>query len=373
MMGESKQLGAFAQDGASASSRVHGGDALAMGLNVSHRDRSPLDFSVNVNPLGPSPAALVAAHEALQQVDAYPDRGCCNLRCALGEHYDVDLAAIVCGNGASDLVWRLAAATRPAQVLVCAPTFSEYAEAARFHGAQVREFALDAAHDFDVPAAFVAAVAPETDIVFICNPNNPTGGLVDQAVLDAVAQRCEEVGALLVIDECFLGFDARAARLSFVRRAAQSQNVLVLNAFTKTYGLAGLRLGYVVTGNERLRSSLTAAGQAWPVSSVAQAAGIAALGDAEYLRHACQLVEAERSWLSRELAARGFACVPSSANYLLFRSGDEGLPQRLLEQGVLVRPCASFSGLDSHWTRIAVRTHPENLQLIAALDSCREV
>lgn len=349
--------------------RVHGGDVQAMGLQPSASCNALLDFSVNVNPLGPSPAALAAAREALERVDVYPDRECRALCHALGEHHGIDPAAVVCGNGASDLIWRLVAAARPAEALVCAPTFSEYAEAARFNGAQVHEFALDAEDNFDVRAAIADAVAPNTGIVFVCNPNNPTGRLVDSSVLESLAQRCEDRGAFLVVDECFLSFCSRAGELSFMRRAARSQNVVVLNAFTKTYGLAGLRLGYLITGNERLRASIATAGQAWPVSSVAQAAGIAALGDAAYLDRACQLVGAERAWLASELARLGFAPVPSCANYLLFHSAVDDLPQRLLEHGILVRPCSSFSGLDDRWVRIAVRTHGENAQFVRALKS----
>lgn len=352
-----------------APSRVHGGNAQIMGLRSPAGSDFVLDFSVNVNPLGPSPAALAAASEELKRSDAYPDRNCYALRQSLGECHGIDLEAIVCGNGASDLIWRLAAATCPSEVLVCAPTFSEYGEAARFFGARVREFALDTACNFDVTASFAQTVTPTTDIVFVCNPNNPTGRLVDSMVLESLAQRCEETGALLVVDECFLGFHPHADELSLARRAARSQHIAVLNAFTKTFGLAGLRLGYLITGNERLRASIIAAGQAWPVSSIAQAAGIAALKDVVYLDRARQLVTVERSWLASELEELGFVVVPSSANFLLLHSEAGELPQRLFECGILVRPCSSFSGLDDHWIRIAVRTRNENIRLIRALES----
>ena len=149
---------------------------------------------------------------------------------------------------------------------MCAPTFSEYAEAASYYGACVQEFPLSEADDFDVPASFARAIEGPGDVAYLCNPNNPTGRLVDPRVIDAAACRCEQVGALLVVDECFLGFAPDARERSVAARAACSRHVAVLSAFTKLYGMAGLRLGYLISGNAQLLEGIRRAGQAWPVS-----------------------------------------------------------------------------------------------------------
>ena len=275
-------------------------------------------------------------------------------------------ALVVCGAGASDIIWRLAAAVRPKRIVVCAPTFSEYAEAASYYGACVQEFPLSEADDFDVPASFARAIEGPGDVAYLCNPNNPTGRLVDPRVIDAAACRCEQVGALLVVDECFLGFAPDARERSVAARAACSHHVAVLSAFTKLYGMAGLRLGYLISGNAQLIEGIRRAGQAWPVSSVAEAAGIAALEDVEYVSRTRDVLAGERAWLSHELSSLGLSVVPSDANFLLVRTPAKDIPERLYKQGVLVRTCDSFSILSRFWCRVAVRTHKENARLAMA-------
>ncbi len=349
--------------------RVHGGSARSLGLADEHGARPPhvLDFSVNVNPLGPSPRAVDAARQALAHIDAYPDRESRALTRALAASYGVPAESIVCGAGASDLICRLAAALRPRRAIVCAPTFSEYAEAATRFGADVQEVPLSEEDGFDVPCAFARAIAGPGDVAFLCSPNNPTGRLIAPDVLTAVADRCEKTGALLVVDECFLGFSPDAASRSLAVRAGSSRHVAVLSAFTKFYGMAGLRLGYLICGNADILEGVRAVGQIWPVSSVAEAAGAAALLDTDYLARTRRVVESERAWLARELSALGLSVVPSSANYLLFRAPESDLGKRLYERGILVRTCASFSGLSSFWYRVAVRTRKENETLVCAL------
>ena len=302
--------------------RAHGGSTQSLGIACEGDASDLIDFSVNVNPAGPSPRAVAAACKALSRIDAYPDRESLALVRALARAQGIPEDTIVCGAGASDIIWRLAAAVRPERIVVCAPTFSEYAEAASYYGACVQEFSLSEADDFDVPASFARAIEGPGDVAYICNPNNPTGRLVDPRVIDA--------------------------------------------AFTKLYGLAGLRLGYLISGNAQLLEGIRRAGQAWPVSSVAEAAGIAALEDVEYVSRTRDVLAGERAWLSHELSSLGLSVVPSDANFLLVRTPAKDIPERLYKQGVLVRTCDSFSVLSRFWCRVAVRTRKENAQLAMA-------
>ena len=346
--------------------RAHGGSTQSLGIACEGGASDLIDFSVNVNPAGPSPRAVAAACKALSRIDAYPDRESIALVRALARVQGIPEDTIVCGAGASDIIWRLAAAVRPKRIVVCAPTFSEYAEAASYYGACVQEFPLSEADDFDVPASFARAIEGPGDVAYLCNPNNPTGRLVDPRVIDAAACRCEQVGALLVVDECFLGFAPDARERSVAARAACSRHVAVLSAFTKLYGMAGLRLGYLISGNAQLIEGIRRAGQAWPVSSVAEAAGIAALEDVEYVSRTRDVLAGERAWLSRELSSLGLSVVPSDANFLLVRMSAKDIPERLYKQGVLVRTCDSFSVLSRFWCRVAVRTRKENARLAMA-------
>ena len=346
--------------------RTHGGSSQSLGIACEGGASDLIDFSVNVNPAGPSPRAVAAACKALSRIDAYPDRESRALVRALARAQGIPEDTIVCGAGASDIIWRLAAAVRPKRIVVCAPTFSEYAEAASYYGACVQEFPLSEADDFDVPASFARAIEGPGDVAYLCNPNNPTGRLVDPRVIDAAACRCEQVGALLVVDECFLGFAPDARERSVAARAACSRHVAVLSAFTKLYGMAGLRLGYLISGNTQLIEGIRRAGQVWPVSSVAEAAGIAALEDVEYVSRTRDVLAGERAWLSHELSSLGLSVVPSDANFLLVRTPAKDIPERLYKQGVLVRTCDSFSVLSRFWCRVAVRTRKENARLAMA-------
>ncbi|MFR6500179.1 MAG: aminotransferase class I/II-fold pyridoxal phosphate-dependent enzyme [Collinsella sp.] len=174
------------------------------------------------------------------------------------------------------------------------------------------------------------------------------------------------MGALLVVDECFLGYAPDARERSVAARAACSRHVSVLSAFTKLYGMAGLRVGYLISGNAQLLEGIRRAGQAWPVSSVAEAAGIAALEDVEYVSRTRDVLAGERAWLSHELSSLGLSVVPSDANFLLVRTPAKDIPERLYKQGVLVRTCDSFSVLSRFWCRVAVRTRKENARLAMA-------
>ena len=342
--------------------RTHGGSAQSLGIGCEGGASDLIDFSVNVNPAGPSPRAVAAACKSLSRIDATPigkaspsfapsarpghSRRYYRLRRGRVRHH----LAARCG-GAPETHRRVRA------------TFSEYAEAASYYGACVQEFPLSEADDFDVPASFARAIEGPGDVAYLCNPNNPTGRLVDPSVIDAAACRCEQVGALLVVDECFLGFAPDARERSVAARAACSHHVAVLSAFTKLYGMAGLRLGYLISGNAQLLEGIRRAGQAWPVSSVAEAAGIAALEDVEYVSRTRDVLAGERAWLSHELSSLGLSVVPSDANFLLVRMPAKDIPERLYKQGVLVRTCDSFSVLSRFWCRVAVRTRKENARL----------
>ncbi len=177
----------------------HGGNTYAY-------DRVLLDFSVNLNPLGMPEEIIAAVREHAAEYDAYPDTKCRALRKAVAQHEQLPESQLVFGNGAADLIIRLCGALKPRKALVAAPTFSEYEAAVRQSGGEVVHFALNESDNFTVTEAFASAVAPDVDMVFLCNPNNPTGRLVEDHVVEALVEACRRQHAWLVIDECFLSF-----------------------------------------------------------------------------------------------------------------------------------------------------------------------
>ena len=343
---------------------THGGDWA--GFALAH-GRPPLDFSANISPLGVPTGVQEALREAAGQADRYPDPLCRVLRTALADHEGVPAERILCGNGAADLIFRAVMARRPRRALVTAPTFAEYETALRTVGCGVEHVILRAERGFALDSSFPDAITPETDMAFLCEPNNPTGVTTAPALLTQILERCRETGTLLVLDECFGDFlDAPEAH---TRKAdlATFPNLLLLKAFTKLYAMAGVRLGYALCADTALLERMRGAGQPWAVSSLAQAAGTAALRETDYVRRVRELTAAERPWLLRQLAGLGLRVVPGEANYLLFQS-PRPLTEPLARQGILLRNCGNYVGLDETWYRVAVRTRIDNQRLIESLE-----
>lgn len=346
---------------------VHGGDWM------SYRERfgrDALDFSANVSPLGLPEGVAQAIRDALPLADRYPDPLCRTLRAALSRAEGVPQERILCGNGAADLIFRLVWAVKPHKALVTAPTFAEYASALDTVGCEVKRFFLDETNDFAPTDALVDAMDESIDMVFLCQPNNPTGQPVDRVLCQAVLDDCARRGALLVMDECFVDLLDDGASYTLKGRL-DCPNLLILKAFTKTYAMAGLRLGYCLSSNTALLEAMTQCGQPWSVSSVAQAAGIAALKEDAYRAELRQLIAQERPRLAEGLRALGCTVPGSFANFIFF-SSRPGLDDALRQKGILIRSCANYPGLDQHDYRIAVRTAPDNDALLAAMAQCLE-
>ncbi len=334
----------------------HGGDWA--GFREESGGGSPLDFSANISPLGVPQSVQRAVCAAAPEADRYPDPECRELRRAIAEQEGVAPEQVLCGNGAADLIWRTAFALRPKRALLQTPAFSEYEAALRAVDVPIEYDALSAKNDF-APTEGLLKKIPADGLVFLAQPNNPTGRLFPWDLLLRTAQLCRERNTVLVLDECFLPFTDETDCL------AGAENVLVLKAFTKIYGMAGLRLGCLI-GDETLLRRIGQAGPPWSVSSVAQAAGLAALFDTEYVKSVRRVIRAGRPYLFDGLSELGFHVVPGEANFLLF-SSDRPLLDPLKARGILLRPCANFRGLSDRWYRTAVRTHSENEMLLQAL------
>ena len=340
----------------------HGGAAYEAGVL--------LDLSANTNPLGTPPAVLDAVRNALDRVRDYPDPYCRELVAAIAAHEEISPDRILCGNGAAELIYAYAEAARPKTAVETAPTFSEYSEGLARQGCQVDRYPLREENGF-LPdkgiLAFLEEKRPEA--VFLCTPNNPTGRLFPPALMDRVIALCRDMGSRLFVDECFL--DLSDGGVSLRSRLEEWPGLFLLKAFTKSYGMAGLRLGYCLTADGDLLARMSACSQPWNVSVPAQAAGIAALGQREFLDRARAIIREEKPRLKAGLEEQGCRVCPSDANYLLFR-GPEELGEKLLRRGIALRSCANYHGLDPGWYRTAVRTREENERLLAAMKSAGE-
>lgn len=343
---------------------VHGGDWAGFEAEYGC---APLDFSANVSPLGVPQGVQQAIATAAAGADRYPDPLCRTLRAALAQAEHVLPEWVLCGNGAADLIWRIATALRPHQALVPAPAFAEYEAALRSTGCEVKYCRLSTDNGFAVDETFEQAITAQTEMVFLCEPNNPTGRTTSMPLLQRIADHCAEQGTVLVVDECFGAFLDDPQKHTLVPLLGQYPNLVILKAFTKIYAMAGVRLGYALCSNADLLQKLQAAGSPWSVSSLAQAAGIAALQEVKYVEQVHVLIREQRVLLANGLQALGLRVIPGEANYLLFQS-QQPLLEPLRQKGILLRSCGNYPGLDNTWYRTAVRTNAENQRLLATLE-----
>ena len=363
-----------------ASGHVHGGRI--------HEHDDPygwLDFSANINPYGPPAFALRAARKALGHVQVYPDQESRHLRRTLASwsgHGPGEEGVAVAG-GASDLLLPLVLAFRPKRLLLPLPTFGEYAAVASLAGVPVAGHPLVPEDSFAYRADELAERVCPGDLVVLCQPNNPTGRGWSEEETERVLQACLDRKARLLLDECFLHLSwPPLATLAASRRDAWPEEVLLLRAFTKDFAVPGLRVGYLL-GGRRAVAAVRAFQQSWPVNAVGEAFALACMEEGNvWLARTRKRIASERTFLSAELAERGFFVFPGAANFLLARlprndAGQVVLPgsevqRRLLPFRILLRTCTSFPGLGDDYVRLAVRRREENRRLCAALDEVFE-
>lgn len=336
----------------------HGGDV--------YTEKIELDFSANTNPYGTPEGVRQAVQSVLTQLHQYPDPYCRALTRAIAAYEQIPESYILCGNGAAELIYSYCKAVHAQKAVELAPTFSEYSAAFQHMGGQVERYPLQPEADFGLDGGFLHFLREkQPDVVFLCNPNNPTGRLVPSSLLLQILEFCQQHQIRLFLDECFLDLAGQGGSLT--ASLADAPQLFILKAFTKNYGMAGLRLGYGMSADAQLLYRMSQTVQPWNVSVLAQAAGAAALQEQAFLQRAREVICCERPYLTRCLQNMGLKVCPSAANYLLFR-GPEGLHVSLKTQGIAIRSCDNYPGLGPGWYRIAVRLHAENQRLLQAME-----
>lgn len=325
-----------------------------------------LDFSVNTNPLGLPEGVKKALIKDIDYFSLYPDNQCSSLIAALAEYEQVDKNYIICGNGASDLIFRLCHTIKPKKALITVPAFSEYEKALTEAGCFIEYCCLSEQEEFQITEHIIEHMNETLDLMFLCSPNNPTGSLISPQLLKKIVRQCIQYDIFLVMDECFIDFIGDARTHSMKKYLVKHHNLFLLKAFTKFYAMAGLRLGYGLCSNRKLLERLQETGPAWNVSVPAQIAGLKALEEEAYRLRTKELISRERDFLRVSLQGLGLKVYHSQANYLFFKAG-ENLYEDLLKKGILIRQCANYHGLNKEYYRIAVKKHIENKLLVRAI------
>ena len=341
---------------------IHGGP-----FSIGDPPPGLLDFSSSISPLGPPESVRTYLASQAYEIETYPDPESRSLRRRLGRYAQVSESQIAIGNGATEIIHDICRVflSRNTPVLVQAPTFGEYEAASRINGGRISVHASMSIRDD--PGGFADAV-PENGLVFLCNPNNPTGDLVTRDGMGVILESARRRSSILVVDECFMEMVAEPAG-SIPAMIKRSEGLLVLRSMTKSFGLAGIRVGYIL-GPRRLVGLLREMQIPWNVSGVAQGAAEAALLDTTHLERARHTIARERAFLTEEISTiQGFDCLDSAANFILVRTRlrPGTIRRRLLRENILVRDCSSFAGLDGNYIRIAVKSRRENERLVEAM------
>ncbi len=326
-----------------------------------------IKLASNENPFGPSPKVLAALQAALPELHLYPDAQAYRLSQAIAARHGVTPDMVRVGNGADGLIRELCVAYLDDgdEVLTSASSFPVYDISAAVMRARMVKTPLKN-FGFDLQA-MAAAITERTRLIFICNPNNPTGTVLNAQEVDVFVAAVPD-HAIVVLDEAYFEFvDASDYPDSLGYLRAGRKNVVVMRTFSKGYGIAGIRLGYAFAAPELL-APLRASSESFPVNRLAQAAGLAALDDDEFLARVVAANAAGRDYLYREFNRLELACLPSQTNFVLVRVGPDALAiyQKLLERGIIVRPCTGYDLPE--YLRVTVGTEAQNARLIATLE-----
>lgn len=355
---------------------IHGGDV--------YRNHVNLDFSINVNPLGVPDAVQEALRGAAALCGRYPDIEAKQLKRAVSDMLAVSEEKLLFGNGASELLMAVAHAIRPRKTVIPVPSFYGYEHAAKAVGSEITYYeqrhvrklvswesvpsstAAGQETFFDITEGLCDVLTDDVDMLFLANPNNPTGNLSHKESLKKLLAHCRKRGIYVVLDECFIEFCGSSFSMLSEVAAGEYDNLILVRAFTKIFSIPGVRLGYLLCSDglllERIRGQLPE----WNLSCFAQEAGIACACQADFIAKTQAYVSSERQFLSEGLRRKGYLVFPSMANFILIYVRGDSLYERLLQRGILIRDCSNFRGLGSGFYRVAVRTRMENEMLLRA-------
>lgn len=346
--------------------RKHGG-------YIYHEDKMIVDFSANIHPYGMPEEIYQAMKVALEESIHYPDPDCVRLKKLLAIKHNVSSQQVICGNGAADLIFRLALILNAKNILLPVPTFVEYEEAFStpvFEKSKIMEYPLNV-ETLLIEEDILEYMNPEIDVLILCNPNNPTGRLINTSLLVRMLEKAKRQNIVVLLDECFLDFVIDGKEQSMIPRIRKYPNMFILKSFTKMFGIPGIRLGYGISANLDLLKKMEAVAQSWNVSHIAQVAGITACQMEGYEEQTAKEIAKLRTWMWEELKKLPLRVWEGNANYLFFQApGCYDLHERCLSNGICLRHCDNYRGLGADYYRVAVKKQEENEMLMQILQRC---
>ena len=337
-------------------------------FSVDNADPDIVDFSSNITPAGMPASVKSALKKRLDQMEHYPDLFSNNLISGLKKYTGLPESNIIVGNGAIELIYNFCNAfLSKKHVLIPVPTFGEYEAATKLVSCKIIYFkTMNLAEDLD---SFISKI-PINGCVFVCNPNNPTGTILSKKQLTKIISAAKRKSCFIFIDECFIELVPQSNQ-SILNLVKRYDNLVILRSLTKSFGLAGIRIGYACA-SKQIIDILQKIKIPWSVNALAQEAGIIAINDKSHLEKSKSIIKKESKFLKEKIAdIEGFECHDTATNFILIKTKQDStkLQKKLLKHKVLIRDCKSFHGLNNHYIRIAVKSHKDNLKLIHALEA----
>lgn len=347
----------------------HGGNVEEISRTYGIKEDEIIDFSANINPVGISKEVKKAMIEALDKIERYPDITYYELKKAIEEYEKVDMNKIILGNGAAEVIFNIARGLKPKKALLPAPTFVEYEDALTSVECEVKHYKLK--EDFNLDSDFIEELKEDIDIVFICNPNNPTGVLTNKEYIIEVLKKTNKYNTTVVIDESFLDFIEQKEEFSAIGLINEYENLIVVKSLTKFFAFPGIRVGYGITANVNYINSINNISIPWAINTVAAAGAITALKQKDYINKSIEYVKEEKDYLFNKLSEFSYLKVyKPSVNFIFFKDiKGLNLKENLLKYGILIRSCDNYIGLDKGYYRVAVRIREENEALVGALET----
>ncbi|MBL7001502.1 MAG: threonine-phosphate decarboxylase [Nitrosopumilus sp.] len=336
--------------------------------SVNNQDPSIVDFSSNIGPAGMPASVKLTLKKRLNQMEYYPDSHSSDLVHSLKKYTGLPESNLIVGNGAIEIIYNFCSSfLSKKRILIPVPTFGEYEAAAKLADCKITFFkTMNLAENLD---SFISQI-PANGCIFVCNPNNPTGTILSKKQLIKILLAAKRKSCFVFVDECFIELVPQSNQ-SILNLVKRYDNLFVLRSLTKSFGLAGIRIGYAAA-SKQIIDILKKIKIPWSVNALAQEAGIIAIKNKSHLTKSKSIIKKESSFLKNKIAdISGFECHDSSTNFILIKTKQDStkLQKKLLKHKILIRDCKNFHGLNNHYIRIAVKSHKDNLKLILALEA----
>ena len=342
---------------------IHGGK-----IPSKNSDQKIIDFSSNITPLGIPSSVKSIIKKNFDKIGFYPDPNSENVTLNLEKYTHLPKSNIIVGNGAIEILYNFCYAflSKTTKVLIHIPTFQEYETAVKLNDCKISYFkSINLSKDLD---SLILQI-PKNGCIFLCNPNNPTGELLTKKELLSIIIKAKKLKTLVFIDECFIELvpDYDESVISYVKKY---DNLFILRSLTKSFGLPGIRIGYAC-GSKEIIKILQKIKIPWSVNSIAQDAANEVIKNKSHITKSNFIIKKELKYLNKLISSiDGFECIPSSTNFILIKTkyNSTYLQKKLLKNKILIRDCKNFRGLNEHYFRIAVKSHRDNVKLVAALE-----